>query len=171
MSKTFNLGSKFDYNITLQQIHMGARGPQVFELNSTTCTCIRCTNIAFVSMIFVYAQTATCLTLQPKVKDFGIDEKNMFEFWDVSFMASCCWLQMFMSLIQFCQCHLYVPGVAAADYISTCLHYPSTSICKTPLLTSANKITYKEVVSLQSCDIILGVFSHTLVVLHATFRM
>ena len=38
-----------------------------------------------------------CLTLQPKVKDFGIDEKNMFEFWDVSFMASCCRLQMFMS--------------------------------------------------------------------------
>ena len=92
-------------------------------------------------MRLVYVQTATCLTLQPKVKDFGIDEKNMFEFWDVSFITSCCWLQMFMSLIQLCSCHPLVPGVAAADYI---VHQPSTSLCKTPLLASANEMAHKE---------------------------
>lgn len=46
-----------------------------------TCVCLLGIKL-FMTVGFTYG-VFTCL-FQPKVKDFGIDPENMFEFWDVS---------------------------------------------------------------------------------------
>ena len=61
--------------------------------------------------------------------------------------------------------HLRAPGGAAADYVSTSSSLPLARPFQKLILTSANENVTSSVVSLQSCNIILCDFSHTLLVL------
>ena len=59
---------------------------------------------------------------------------------------------------------------AAADYVSINLHYPATSLCKTPF-NQPMKSLPMSVADLRSYNINFGDFTHTLFVLQAMSRM
>ena len=52
------------------------------------------------------------VSLQPKVKEFGIDEKNMFEFWDVC-ITMIVWLD--------CVCNNCMKSLEKKIYLHLCL--------------------------------------------------
>ena len=74
------------------------------------------------------------------------------------------WLQVFYMSQNVLHCP-HALGVNAADYISVNQQYPWL----VPSQNSEFKLTTGRVVGLQSCDIILGNFSETLLALHAMF--
>ena len=67
--------------------------------------------------------------------------------------------------------HRSAPTVAAADYVGTSHLYPRRSICRTFRLSSAIEIAHEKCGRRWLCGIILGDFSHTLLLLQTLFVM